>query len=213
MTLCKKLLNECLLQVDADEDLYHTPPGNEEFSPHWKRHVGPAKVSKTTVDARTRFCVNGLRQSVANDSRCLRRLEIFCAHLHQYPYAKGVAVRENAVGELLHIRNRTTNPSVKIQVEEALDLLGHHNHLPGRGIRILCLDGGGMRGIVALEVLGALERTTGKRIHELFDFICGVSTGAIIGAFLAFHKFSVNEVQTTFYDYPYKILKRFLSLG
>ena len=82
--------------------------------------MGPAHVSKTTVDARTRFCVNGLRQSVANDSRCLRRLEILCAHLHQYPYAKGVAVRENAVGELLHIRAKTTNESVKIQVSVLL---------------------------------------------------------------------------------------------
>ena len=101
--------------MDAEEDLYESR-ADEGSSPHWKRHVGPALVSKTTVDARTRFCVTGLRQSVANDSRCLRRLEIFCAHLHQYPYAKGVAVRENAVGELLYIRSKTSNASVKIQV-------------------------------------------------------------------------------------------------
>ncbi len=40
------------------------------------------------MDARTRFCVQGLANTVANDTRCLRRLETLCAHLHQYPYAK-----------------------------------------------------------------------------------------------------------------------------
>lgn len=36
---------------------------------------------------------------------------------------------------------------------------------------------------MALEVLRALERITGKRTYELFDYICGVSTGSIL-AFL-----------------------------
>ena len=51
-----------------------------------------------------------------------------------------------------------------------------------------------MRGIVALEVLRKLERLSGKRITDMFDFICGVSTGSIIASFLAFHKKSVDQV-------------------
>ena len=48
------------------------------------------------------------------------------------------------------------------------------------GSRILFLDGGGMRGLVQIEILSQLEEQTGRRITELFDWIVGTSTGGII---------------------------------
>lgn len=52
-------------------------------------------------------------------------------------------------------------------------------------VRILSLDGGGLRGVAPLMVLDWMERETGKRIHELFDVIAGTSTGGIIACGLA----------------------------
>ena len=48
------------------------------------------------------------------------------------------------------------------------------------GYRVLCLDGGGIKGLVQIEVLCELERTSGRKITELFDWFVGTSTGALI---------------------------------
>jgi len=47
-------------------------------------------------------------------------------------------------------------------------------------VRILSIDGGGLRGIVPLLILKEIEKQNGKKIHELFDVIVGTSTGGII---------------------------------
>ncbi|KAK4474754.1 hypothetical protein MN116_001878 [Schistosoma mekongi] len=52
------------------------------------------------------------------------------------------------------------------------------------GLRILSLDGGGMRGLVIVQLLRALEIASGKKITELFDWIVGTSTGAAISLFI-----------------------------
>lgn len=48
------------------------------------------------------------------------------------------------------------------------------------GSRILFLDGGGIKGLVQLEILMQLEEKTGRKITELFDWIVGTSTGGVI---------------------------------
>lgn len=54
------------------------------------------------------------------------------------------------------------------------------------GSRVLCLDGGGIRGLVQLEMLSQLEVKTGRRITELFDWIIGTSTGGVIALGLVY---------------------------
>jgi hypothetical protein len=58
--------------------------------------------------------------------------------------------------------------------------------------RVLCLDGGGMRGVYTATYLNGLAKIFAQRrlvealdIGTGFDLICGTSTGAIIGAALA----------------------------
>jgi hypothetical protein len=46
--------------------------------------------------------------------------------------------------------------------------------------RVLALDGGGLRGILLLKQLVALEKATGRPAHQMFDLIVGTSAGAIV---------------------------------
>lgn len=56
------------------------------------------------------------------------------------------------------------------------------------GSRILFLDGGGMRGLIQIEILEQLEKKTGRKITELFDWIVGTSTGGIVALALVYGK-------------------------
>lgn len=59
--------------------------------------------------------------------------------------------------------------------------------------KLLALDGGGIRGVITLEVLAAMEdmlrselgRDSSFVLGDYFDYIAGTSTGAVIGAGLA----------------------------
>ena len=73
--------------------------------------------------------------------------------------------------------------------------------VPERPRRLLALDGGGIRGVMSLEILRKIEqdlaKATGKgasfRLGDFFDYVGGTSTGAIIAAGLAMGK-SVQEL-------------------
>lgn len=52
-------------------------------------------------------------------------------------------------------------------------------------MRILQIDGGGIKGIIPAYVLANIESKMNKPIHEIFDLISGTSTGAILGGGLS----------------------------
>jgi patatin-like phospholipase/acyl hydrolase len=51
-------------------------------------------------------------------------------------------------------------------------------------MRVLSIDGGGIRGVIPALVLAEIEKRSGKRIFELFDLIAGTSTGGILACAL-----------------------------
>lgn len=51
--------------------------------------------------------------------------------------------------------------------------------------KILCLDGGGIKGLFTAQFLAEIEGKLGLSIVEYFDMIVGTSTGGIIAAALA----------------------------
>jgi predicted acylesterase/phospholipase RssA len=51
-------------------------------------------------------------------------------------------------------------------------------------VKVLTIDGGGIRGLIPARVLAEIERRCGHRAGELFDLVAGTSTGAIIACAL-----------------------------
>lgn len=82
-----------------------------------------------------------------------------------------------------------------------------------RGVRILSLDGGGARGVVAIRQLKELVRRTGKEPHELFDVICGTSTGGIIAVLLGIRRMTIRDVEALYDVLLAKIFQRSPTAG
>ncbi|KAK8118120.1 uncharacterized protein PG998_006401 [Apiospora kogelbergensis] len=68
------------------------------------------------------------------------------------------------------------------------------------GLRVLSLDGGGIRGIVELQALKAIEKELGSGllIQHFLDLIVGTSTGGIIALGLGVRKWSVDDCISQF---------------
>lgn len=70
----------------------------------------------------------------------------------------------------------------------------------GAGVRVLVLDGGGIRGIVQLEILRAIEQALDGHlpVQALFDLMVGSGTGGLIAVALAKEKTSLDQCQEAF---------------
>uniref|UniRef100_A0A672JDR4 Patatin-like phospholipase domain containing 8 n=1 Tax=Salarias fasciatus TaxID=181472 RepID=A0A672JDR4_SALFA len=145
------------------------------------------------VDNRTRALVKRL-QKVSDAKLLTTRVEELSYHLLEYPETRGVAIKESALPCLLRLRQGRDLP-LQAAVREALALVGYSEPVKGRGIRVLSIDGGGTRGLLALQTLQKLQDMTGKRIHQLFDYICGVSTGAILAFMLGIFQIPLEECE------------------
>uniref|UniRef100_A0A8C5GQS2 PNPLA domain-containing protein n=1 Tax=Gouania willdenowi TaxID=441366 RepID=A0A8C5GQS2_GOUWI len=150
-------------------------------------------IARVSVDNRTRALVKGL-QRVTDVKLLTTRVEELSYHFLEFPETRGVAIKEGVLPCLLKLRQARDLP-LHASVREAIASVGYTDPVKGRGIRVLAIDGGGTRGLLALQTLHKLEGLTGKRIHELFDYICGVSTGAILAFMLGIFQIPLEECE------------------
>jgi uncharacterized protein len=84
---------------------------------------------------------------------------------------------------------------------------------PAQPVRILAIDGGGIRGVYASHVLERIQEQYEIEFHRDFDLIAGTSTGAIIAAALAFGV-PISRVKKLYLQHGSRIFtSRKLSLG
>ncbi|XP_073921131.1 calcium-independent phospholipase A2-gamma isoform X2 [Castor canadensis] len=161
-----------------------------------KKHLSLQRekiIARVSIDNRTRALVQALRRTT-DPKLCITRVEELTFHLLEFPEGKGVAVKERIIPYLLRLR-QVKDETLQASVREILALIGYVDPVKGRGIRILTIDGGGTRGVVALQTLRKLVELTQKPIHQLFDYICGVSTGAILAFMLGLFHMPLDECE------------------
>jgi uncharacterized protein len=79
-------------------------------------------------------------------------------------------------------------------------------------MRMLCIDGGGIRGVFPIAILQAIEEEYNAPVGDLFDVIAGTSTGSIIAASAAMNT-SMDQVMDSYQNYGEKIFIRKAKVG
>lgn len=79
-------------------------------------------------------------------------------------------------------------------------------------MKILCIDGGGIRGVFVVAILRAMEQEYKKPISEMFDLIAGTSTGSIIAASTIL-QIDMSDVLENYIKYGKKIFARQAKVG
>ncbi|ULT94666.1 hypothetical protein L3Y34_003847 [Caenorhabditis briggsae] len=163
------------------------------------------RVSRSEVTAKTRALVKKILISETATSR-LTRVRDLSEHIMAFPPTRIVAAQEQRlVAELLEMVIYGTSDQLKEEARQCLTLIGVQPPPKGRGVNVLSIDGGGTRGMMGLEVLEKIEKLSGKKICEIFDMICGVSTGSIIAALLTVKGYSVAECREAYMDVSKKL--------
>lgn len=79
--------------------------------------------------------------------------------------------------------------------------------------RILCIDGGGVRGIYPAHILSRIEESFTVKLYEIFDIVVGTSTGSIIASAIAVD-YPMKDVVNIFEEKSRKIFgKRWFGFG
>ena len=71
----------------------------------------------------------------------------------------------------------------------------------------------GSKGFVSIEVLKNIEQQCGKPIHEIFDYICGVSTGAVLTSLIGILKMPLSEVERLYALFTRDLFERNVTTG
>jgi len=66
---------------------------------------------------------------------------------------------------------------------------------------------------MSISIMRRLEELSRRRIHELFDYVCGVSTGSLIGAMAAIFRVPIAEMEEIYKEFSVQMFERNRLVG
>jgi hypothetical protein len=162
------------------------------------------KVEFTSHEELDRFCTENLHQLDENDRALLKSFDraFWLRHIHQQrtndPSLWKISMEKLLPGNCV-FGDPSQTGSFPVQASAALRAFpvpaGSKELRSQPPIRLLCLDGGGMRGVILIEMIRHIEHITKKKVDQLFDLVAGTSTGGILGAALATKKVDADGAE------------------
>jgi hypothetical protein len=105
------------------------------------------------------------------------------SRLSRFPI--GTLALAGMVAALVWAYGRYHQKPVPSPARQAAQLPGVRPRDTGKYVRVLAVDGGGMRSLLALKCLEYLEKRSGRPACEMFDVMVGTSSGAFVVAALS----------------------------
>ncbi|XP_042422913.1 phospholipase A I-like isoform X1 [Zingiber officinale] len=153
----------------------------------------------------TKDVLKSLKALYAHKSTEVQRLSLLAVGNLAFCFEnRRILSQSESLRDLLLRLTVTSVPRVNKAAARALAILGENENLrraiKGRpvgkqGLRILSMDGGGMKGLATVQMLKQIEQGTGKRIHEMFDLICGTSTGGMLAVALGIKLMTLEQCE------------------
>ncbi|KAI3698120.1 hypothetical protein L6452_31232 [Arctium lappa] len=183
------------------------------------KSVGPQELkSVLQIVAKLGFVSDTVAQKMMNKD-VMRSLKLLCAHkdpevqrstllaIGNLAFClenRRILVASESLRDILLRLTVASELRVRKAASRVLAILGENESLrrsikgrqvPKQGLRILTMDGGGMKGLATVQILKEIEKGTGKQIHEMFDLICGTSTGGMLAVALGIKLMSLEKCE------------------
>lgn len=124
--------------IKEDKDKPHPKPELSKFletNLYWQN-----------IESRTKLLVSLVSKSTSSKHNLITHLDELFSHIYQHTETRSTAVESGAVKVLAKIMKTNEGETVVVnRTREILALLGNNPPTKGQGIKILAIDGGGVR--------------------------------------------------------------------